>query len=114
MAVGTVWIASWGPINNPGAFQPNYWRIPFAGTPHILATAYLAEVSVGSLGDGIGGTAVASFKRFEFMDDDGFVQETEVTSVTSILEVSRCVSITVALDLVVATGMGGWTFYSLS
>jgi hypothetical protein len=65
-------------------------------------------------GSGTAGVAVASFKRFEFLDDNGIVQETELTSVSSFVEVQRCVSITIALDLVAATGCGGWSFYWLS
>jgi hypothetical protein len=113
MAVDFVQTWSWGPISNPGALQTNYFRIPFGNAPHIVGSAYLAEVSTGELA-GTGGVAVASFKRFEFLDDNGIVQENELTSVSSFVEVQRCVSITIALDLVAATGCGGWSFYWLS
>ena len=55
---------------------------------------------------------MAAFKRFEFLDNNSNVQETEITSVASWLLVENCVSITIALDLQDATAMGGWTFYS--
>lgn len=113
MAVDFVQAATWGPIVNPGGLQTHYFRIPFRGTPHLVATSYLAEVSIG-LRDGRYGVAVATFKRFEFLDGEGFVRETELTAVSSILEVDRCVSITIALDLETATAMGGWSFYFLS
>jgi hypothetical protein len=70
----------------------------------------LAEVSTGGQ-NGMGGVAVAAFKRFEFLDGNGLVQETEITSVASFIEVDNCVSITIALDLNDATGCGGWSFY---
>jgi hypothetical protein len=54
--------------------------------------------------------AVATFKRFEFLDDKGFVREVDRPEVSSFIEVERCVSITVALDLIAATGCGGWSF----
>ncbi len=108
MAVDFVQSWTWGPLTNSGDFQPNYFRIPFSGTPHIIGTAFLAEVSTG-MNNGSGGVAVATFKRFEFMDDQGVVQETEQAVVSSIIEVERCVSITIALDLVDATAVGGWT-----
>src|SRR4051812_8368743 len=98
MPVNFVQDFSWGPISNAGDLQTHYFRIPFGGTPHIKATAYLAEVSIGQK-DGRAGTAVATFKRFEFLDDNGIVQETELAAVSSFLEVNRCVSITIALDL---------------
>ena len=76
--------------------QNNYARIPFQGLPHILAS--FNEVSTAEL-NGEAGVAVAAFKRFEFMDDSGIVQEQELTSITSWIEVPRCVSITIALDI---------------
>lgn len=104
--------ASWGPLENSGGdLQHNYFRIPFGGAPTVFATSYLAEVSIGSA-NGQAGVAVAAFKRFEFLDNNGNVQETEITSVASWLLVANCVSITIALDLQDATAMGGWTFYS--
>jgi hypothetical protein len=101
--------ATWGPLTNPGALQTNYWRIPFAGAPHILGSAFLSEVSTGEL-DGTAGVAVATFKRFEFLDEKGSVREVDQPEVSSFIEVERCVSITVALDLIAATGCGGWSF----
>ncbi|SPB14765.1 hypothetical protein NOV72_01997 [Caballeronia novacaledonica] len=113
MAVEFVQTFTWGPIVNASDLQTHYFRIPFPGLPHIVASAYLAEVSIGQK-DGRVGTAVATFKRFEFLDGNGFMQETELEAVSSFLEVDRCVSVTIALDLDVATGMGGWSFYFLS
>jgi len=112
MAVDWVHTTTWGPITNPGDRQNFYARIPFQGLPHILASAYLSEVSIGEF-NGVDGTAVAAFKRFEFMDDNGIVQEQEVTSITSWIDVPRCVSITIALDLGAAVACGGWTYYYL-
>jgi hypothetical protein len=103
--------ATWGPAANPGQLQTHYWRIPFAGAPHICATAYLGQVGIGQQGARLG-TVVASFKRYEFLDDHGLVQETELSTFPSVLEVNRCVSITIALDLEIAAGTGGWTFYT--
>ncbi len=113
MAVNWVQTTSWGPLTNAGALQNNYFRIPFQGTPHILASAYLNEVSIGEL-DGQAGVAVAAFKRFEFLDENGVVQETEVAAITSWIDVPNCVSITVALDIVAATACGGWVYYTLA
>jgi hypothetical protein len=113
MAVGFVMAATWGPIEvAAGPLQTNYWRIPFDGAPHIVATSCLSEVSIGGH-DGRSGVAVATFKRFERLDDSGRTQEIELTEVSSILEVERCVSITIALDLQDAVAMGGWSFYWL-
>lgn len=104
--------ASWGPLESSGGdVQHNYFRIPFGGAPTVFATSYLAEVSIGAA-DGQAGVAVAAFKRFEFLDANGVVQETEIASVASWLLVASCVSITIALDLQDATALGGWTFYS--
>jgi len=75
MPVDWVQTWTWGPITNPGGFVPNYFRVPFSGAPHILGSAYLAEVSTGATG-GRAGVALASVKRFEFLDDTGNVQET--------------------------------------
>ena len=112
MSVSFAILGSVGPITNLGPLQTNYFRIPFSGAPHIVASAYLSEVSTGGH-NGQAGIAVATFKRFEFLDNNGVVQETELTSVSSILEVVRCVSITIALDLADATAMGGWSFFFL-
>jgi hypothetical protein len=114
MAVDWVMAATWGPLQaGPGDLQKNYWRIPFADAPHIVGTAYVSEVSIGD-NDTTAGVAVATFKRFEYLDDAGLVQETELAEVSSIIEVERCISITVALDLSDATVMGGWSFYWMS
>jgi hypothetical protein len=104
---------SWGPITNAGDLQTHYFRIPFAEAPHIVGSAYLSEVSTGGK-NGVAGVAVAAFKRFEFLDEEGVVQETELTTISSFVEVDKCVSITIALDLVDATACGGWSFYWLS
>jgi len=104
--------ASWGLLENSGGdLQTNYYRIPFEGAPTVFANSYLAEMSIGSA-NGQAGTAVAAFKRFEYLDNNGLVQETEITSVASWLLVPNCVSITIGLDLIAATALGGWTFYS--
>jgi hypothetical protein len=66
-------------------------------------------MSNGATG-GLAGVAVASFKRFEFLDDQGPTLETEITNISSFIEVENCVSITIALDLIDATACGGWTF----
>jgi hypothetical protein len=113
MAVDGIQAWTFGPFTNEGELQTHYWRMPVAGLPHILATAYLNEVSIGQL-NGTRGIASAAFKRFEFMDEKGLVQETELTDIVSAIDVQRCVSITIALDLRAATACGGWTFYYLS
>jgi hypothetical protein len=113
MAVDWCQVWSWGPITNPGDRQNNYFRIPFADAPHIVGSAYLNEVSIGDR-DGTAGVAVATFKRFEFLDDNGLVQVTDLTSVSAFIEVQRCVSITIAFDLIDATACAGWSFYWLS
>jgi hypothetical protein len=113
LAIDLASVGTWGPINNPGELQNNYFRVPFDGAPDIVATAYLNELSTGEL-NGIGGTAVAAFKRFEFFDDAGVVQETELTTITSWIYVPRCVSITIAFDLRAAFANAGWTFYRIA
>ena len=81
MAVGFVMAASWGPLAaDPGAVQNNYWRIPFDDSPHIVATAYLSELSIGAH-DGRTGIAVATFKRFEYLDDAGQTSLDELNDV---------------------------------
>ena len=113
MAVAWTQLASWGPFLNPGTRQNNYWRIPFGGAPHIVASAYINYVSIAA-NNPTAGWALAAFKRFEFMDDNGLVQETELTSVVSFVEIERCVSITVALDLEFAIAEAGWAFHYLA
>jgi hypothetical protein len=113
MAVNWVQTTTWGPLSNPGDLQTHYAKVPFQGLPHILASAYLNEVSIGILNEQAG-TAVAAFKRYEFMDDSGKVQEQELTSITSWIDVPRCVSITIALDIRAATACGGWAYYYLA
>jgi hypothetical protein len=114
MAVDAVQSFTWGPLDNSTVNQQsNFFRIPVSGTPNILATSYLAEVSIGDQGT-TAGVAVASFKRFEFLDGNGLVQETELSSISSAIFVERCVSITVAFDLIDAIACAGWTFYWLS
>jgi hypothetical protein len=112
MAVQWTQLFNWGPIYNPGELQNNYWRVPFAGQPHIVASAYLNTASFGTL-NGVHGVATACFKRFEFFDEQGLVQETELTSLTSFIEVRRCVSITFAFDLRAAFAEAGWTVHFL-
>lgn len=105
--------ATWGPLENSGTdVQHNYFLIPFTGSPSVFANSYLAEVSLGA-SNGQVGVAVAAFKRFQFLDNNGVLQETEITSIASWLFVENCVSITIALDLQDAAAMGGWTFYSV-
>jgi hypothetical protein len=72
-------------------------------------------VSISS-NDGTAGVAVATFKRFEFFDRDGLVQETELgeTDPWAFVEVERCVSITIALNLAAAIACGGWSFHTLT
>jgi len=112
MPVAWIELGTWGPFRNSGTRQNNYWRIPFSGSPHIIASAYINYVSLAA-NNPTAGWAMATFKRFEFMDDNGFVQETDVPSVVSGIEVFNCVSITVALDLEYAIAEAGWTFYCL-
>jgi hypothetical protein len=112
MPVNWVQTWTWGPLNNPGDLQNHYFRIPIDGAPHVIASAYLNEVSIG-LKDGVAGTALAAFKRFEFIDDNG-LQETELTTITSWIEVRKCVSITLAFDLRAAFANAGWTIYWVS
>jgi hypothetical protein len=113
VAVDWVQTTTWGPIVNSGELQTHYAQISFQGLPHILASAYLNEVSIGVLNNEAG-TAVAAFKRFAFRDDHGDVKEQELTSITSWIDVPRCVSITIALDIRAATACGGWAYYYLS
>jgi hypothetical protein len=113
MSVIHIQPASWGPLTNAGDLQTNYFRVPFAGTPNITATSYLSEVSIG-IRSGRMGTVVASFKRYEYLDDNGYVQVVELPLVKSFLEVKRCISITIALNIDIATGMGGWSFYYMN
>jgi hypothetical protein len=113
MAVDWVMLVSWGPLTNSGDSQPNYWRVPFSGAPHILASAYLGAVSTGTLND-VAGVAIAAFKRFEFLDANGNIQEQEVAQPQSGLEVENCVSITVVLELTAAAAIGGWSFFFVS
>jgi hypothetical protein len=113
MAVDWVQTATWGPLDNPGDLQNHYFRIPIGGAPHIIASAYLNVLSIG-IKDGVPGTALAGFKRFEFLDDNGVVQETEQTAITSWIEVQRCVSITIAFDVRAAFANAGWTIYWVS
>ena len=113
MTVDWVSNVSWGPITNPGPLQTHYWQIPFTGTPHVIATAYLCQVSIGEQG-GTAGVATAAFKRFQFLDSAGVLVENDLTSIMSNIEVVNCVSITVALDVVAATACGGWSFYGVS
>ena len=113
MTVGWVQAWSWGPIYNSGERQNYYFRVPVTGTPHIIATASLNVLSTIEL-DGVAGHALASFDRFEFLDDQGVTQETEVPSITSWVDVPRCVSITLAVGLRAAAACGQWSFYGLS
>ena len=113
MTIEWVQTWTWGPLDNPGELQNHYFRVPVDGAPHIVATAYLSELSTGLLG-GTPGIAVAAFKRFEFLDDQGSTQDTELTTITSWVDVPRCVSITLAFDLRAAFANAGWTFYSIA
>lgn len=113
MAVDWVQTWTWGPLDNPGELQNHYFRVPIEGAPHIIASAYVNELSVGTK-DGVAGIAVAAFKRFEFLDNQGQLRETELTTITSWIEVQRCVSITLAFDLRAAFANAGWTIYWVS
>jgi hypothetical protein len=112
MAVDWVQATPWGPFSNNGVLQNNYYRIPFTGAPHIVATAYLDQVSLGTI-SGRGGTALATFKRYEFLDANGALQQVELTTNSSNLEVNSCVSITIAFDLEAAYATAGWSFFTL-
>jgi hypothetical protein len=115
MAVDFVQAFSWGPITSPGGPSVNFFRIPFAGAPHILGSAYLKNVytmAPGQPPDGAG--AWALFTRFEFLDDNGRIQETEILSPPGFVEVQRCVSITIMFLINDAHAVGGWSFYWLS
>ena len=111
MPVEFVQAWTWGPLSTSGGLQTHYFKVPFSGAPHIVGTAYLAEVSIGGQVNGTAGVALASFSHYETLDAQGAVVEVPVTSATSIIEVYNCVSITIALDIIDATGMGGWSFY---
>jgi hypothetical protein len=113
MVIHFLVLATWGPLSNSAnSIQRNYWRIPFAGTPNLYATSYLSEFSGGlDENTGVTGVAVATFKRYEYLDASGIVQEVDLPAVSSYLTVNNCVSITLALDLTRATGMLGATFY---
>lgn len=114
MAVDFVQAWTWGPLTTSGGLQTHYFKVPFSGAPHIIGTAYLAEVSIGGQVNGTAGVAVACFKAYEYLDQDGVLVKTQIDSVASFVEVENCVSITIALDITDATGMGGWSFYWLS
>lgn len=114
MPVDFVQAWTWGPLTTSGGLQTHYFKVPFSGAPHIIGTAYLAEVSIGGQVNGTAGVAVACFKSFESLDQSGAVVDTPINSVSSWVEVENCVSITIALDITDATGMGGWSFYWLS
>jgi hypothetical protein len=101
---------SWGPFTNAGPEQKHHALIPFSGAPHVMGTAYLAEVSRGEL-DYTAGVALACFASYAYQDPDGRVLTHDISPVASNIEVENCVSITIALDVVAATAMGGWTFY---
>jgi hypothetical protein len=106
--------ANWGLFTNTGGDDPHRWRFPFAGAPHILGTSYLGEFSQGAQ-NGVGGAGVVTFKRYEFLDSGGLVQEVELsTEPVTFLEVTSCVSITVEINLNDATVLGGWSFYWLT
>jgi hypothetical protein len=111
MAVGFVQAWTWGPLTTSGGLQNHFTKVPFSGAPHIVGTAYLAEVSIGGQVNGAAGVALATFSAYETLDAQGAVVEVSVTSATSIIEVVNCVSITIALDIIDATAMGGWSFY---
>ena len=118
MAVDYTQLASWGPISNPGPWQTNYWRIPFEGAPHIVASAYINYVSIATVtGTTTAGAAIAAFKRYEFLNASGQVQLVEFSEqpelARAFVDVERCVSITVALDLKGAFAVGGWSFHYL-
>jgi hypothetical protein len=106
--------ANWGLFTNTGGQEPHVWRIPFAGAPHILATSYLGEFSQGEQ-NGVGGAGVVAFRRYEFLDFNGLVQEVDLSpDPVTFIEVPSCVSITVEINLEDATVLGGWSFYWLS
>ena len=105
---------TWGPFQNSGALQVHHFKVPFSGNPHVIGTSYLAEVSVGGMINGTAGVALACFSSFEFRNSDGAVKSQDISTVGNFVEVENCVSITIDLEVVDATALGGWTFYIVS
>ena len=104
---------TWGPFQNPGRLQVHNFSIPFKGLPHVIRTSCLAEVSTGEL-NGTAGVALACFSSYANKNADGDVLAVNIPSVGSCVEMENCVPITIALEEVAATAMGGWTFYLMS
>jgi hypothetical protein len=114
MATDLYGTVSWGPFQNSGALQVHHFKMPFSGAPHVFATAYLSEVSTGGVVDGNAGVAMVCFLSWEYLDNDGHKHTQHATGVPNAIEVEKCVSITIDLEVVEATAVGGWTFYVLS
>ena len=112
MAVDWVQSFTWGPIRSTDGEQTHHARIPFQGTPNILATAYINAISSADVDEVVG--AMATFERFEFMNREGIVREIVVTSPTAFIEVQRCVSITLEFVIRTAWAEAGWSVYFLS
>jgi hypothetical protein len=105
-------VGFWDRYNDSDTEQKNYWRVPYAGTPNIIATTCLSAFSGGiDLDANVTGLALASFKRYEYLDENGAVQEVEVTRPTNWLQIDRVVSITFALDVTRAWAELGFTVH---
>src|ERR1700761_7474231 len=75
--------------NDSDTEQRNYWRVPYDGAPNIVATTCLSAYSGGiDLDNSVTGLALASFKRYEYFDESGTVQEVEITTPTNWLRSS--------------------------
>ena len=105
-------VGFWDRYNDSDTEQKNYWRVPYDGAPNIVATAYLSAFSGGiDLDNSVTGLALASFKRYEYLDESGEVQEVEITTPTNWLQIERVVSITLALDVTKSWAELGFTVH---
>jgi hypothetical protein len=93
--------------------QRHHFTVPFQGLPHGIGTSCLAEVCSGEL-NYTAGVALACFANYAWQNSDGDVLVVDVENVASFIEVQDCVSITIAVDVVAATAMGGWIFYPVT
>lgn len=112
MSVNWIQAWTWGPLASPGGEQTHHFRIPFRDHPHIIATAYLNATSSADVDEVVG--AMATFRSFEFLDEEGFVREVVQPSPSAFVEVQRCVSVTLEYVIRVAWAEAGWTIYYLS
>jgi hypothetical protein len=60
------------------------------------------------------GVALACFANYAWQNSDGDVLVVDAENVASFIEVQDCISITIAVDVVAATAMGGWIFYPVT